>query len=211
MLISSPLSEKVETAVKAYVQNNFPVEKAEYQYDFRRINWNTLPTEVDSVQVFRIGKDSPLGNTIFTLGFFDDNNLVKAVPVSIGVTMLVDALVTTTPVNIGESVQGLMLARRTITGRGEMPLTDSTYLEGKIAARYIPAGSIVYNSQVEPKPVVQPGDKVSIIFEKGALKVTAEGVARQKGGVGETIRVVNLGSKKVIQAMIIDSLTVAVK
>lgn len=211
VLISSPLSDRVETVVKAYVENNFPMDKAEYQYDFRRINWAILPADADSAGVLRIGKDSPLGNTIFTLGFFNNGNLEKVMPVSIGVTLLVDALITTTPVNIGEGLHGFTLSRRNVTGRGELPLTDSTFLENKIATQYIPAGSIIFNSLAEERPLISPGDKVSIIFEKGALKITANGVARQKGTAGETIRVVNLGSKKIINAMVIDSLTVAVK
>lgn len=210
-IICLSASDKVEQEVKSYVEANFAVENAVFQYDFRRINWNLLPSEFDSVKVFRIGKDSPLGKTIFTLGVYNNDKLVKAVPVSIGVTILVDALVTTTPINAGEEMCDLALAKRTITGRGEMPLTDLTLVEGKQAVRYIPAGSIVFQSMIEEIPIIKPGDKVKIIVDKGPVKVSADGEARQKGGVGELIRVVNLGSKKVVQAEIIDSLTVVVR
>jgi len=193
------------------VETNFAVENTVFQYDFRRINWNLLPSEFDSVKVFRIGKDSPLGTTIFTLGVYENNKLIKAVPVSIGVTLLVEALVTTTPINSGEEMCDLALAKRTITGRGEMPLTDLELVEGKQAVRYIPAGSIVFQSLIEEIPIIKPGDKVKIIVDKGSVKVSADGEARQKGAVGELIRVVNLGSKKVVRAEIIDSLTVVVR
>jgi len=204
-------SEKVEQEVKAYVETNFAAENTVFQYDFRRINWNLMPAEFDSVKVFRIGKDSPLGNTIFTLGLYDNNELLKTVPVSIGVTILIDALVTTTPINTGEEMCDLVYAKRTITGRGEMPLTDLKSVEGKQAARYIPAGSVVFQSMIEEIPIIRVGDKVKIIVDKGSVKVFADGEARQKGAMGELIRVVNIGSKKIIRAEIIDSMTVVVR
>ena len=210
-LICSPASDKVEQAVKDHVTNYYPMENVEYQFGFRRVNWNIIPTEFDSARVLKIGKDSPLGNTIFTLGIYNEGKLQKAVPISVEVTLLVDALVTTTPINIGQSLDGLIMTKRTITGEGEIPVADSTLLLGKQAKNYIAAGSIVYMSMVESRPAVLPGDKVKIIIDTGAIKLSTNGVARQKGGPGDVIRVVNLDSKKIIQAEIIDSVTVAVK
>jgi len=63
----------------------------------------------------------------------------------------------------------------------------------------------------ENVPVVNIGDKVDIVIEKGLIKVTAEGLVRQKGGVGDIIRVANLGSKKVVRVEVVDSVTVALK
>jgi flagella basal body P-ring formation protein FlgA len=210
-IICTPASEKVEQAISTYVQSNFAVENAEFQYDFRRINWNLLPSEFDSVKVFRIGKETPLGITVFTLGVYKGGDLAKAIPVSVGVTLSVDALVTKTTINVGEELHDLVLEKRTITGKNETPLTDSTFLEGKQARKYIRPGSIIYPSMVEDIPTLNLGDKVKIMIEKGSLTVSADGLVRQKGSIGDTIRVANIGSKKIIQAEIIDSQTVAVR
>ena len=48
-IICSPASTEVEQAIKSYVESNFAVENAEFQYDFHRINWNLVPAELDSV------------------------------------------------------------------------------------------------------------------------------------------------------------------
>ena len=92
-----------------------------------------------------------------------------------------------------------------------MPIAESTILEGKQARKYIRAGSIVYPSMFEDIPVISPGDKVNIVIEKGLLKISAEGIARQRGAKGDIIKVANFDSKKIIEAEIIDSLTVAVR
>jgi len=207
----STVSERVEEAVASYIEINFSVENANYQFDFRRINWNLFPDEFDSVRVFRIGKDSPLGNTVFTLGVYNDNNLIKAVPVSIGVSLMVEALTTTEQVNAGEIFKELKMDKRLITNKGMLPIVDPAKLDGMQAKMHIPAGSMIYPAMIENVPIVKPGDNVNIIFEKGSIKITANGIARQRGGIGDIIRVVNIGSKKIIRAKIIDSTTVALK
>jgi flagella basal body P-ring formation protein FlgA len=210
-LIGSSISEKVEDTVKSYVETNFGADNAEYQFDFRRVNWGHFPSEFDSVRIFRIGKDSPLGKTIFSLGVYKGNDLIKAVPISVGVSLIVDAVVTTVPVNTGERFCDLDIVKRAVTRKSQLPITDPVKLEGKQARKYIPAGSMIYLSMIENVPVVNAGDRVNIVIEKGLIRITAEGVARQKGGIGDLIRVVNLGSKKVIRAVVVDSTTVALK
>lgn len=210
-IICGTASEKVQEAIESYVDTNFKSENGEYHFDYRRINWNQLPSEFDSVRVFRIGKDTPLGNTIFTLGIYRENDLIKAVPVSVNVTLIVNAVVTSVPVNTGEKLLDVKIDKRLITSKSQFPVTDPAGLQGKQARRYIPAGSTIYPSMLELVPVINTGDKVNIVIEKGLIKVTAEGVARQKGGVGDIIKVVNLGSRKVVRAEIVDSSTVALK
>lgn len=210
-IVCSPASNKLEEAVESFVNINYPIEQAQYQFDYRRVNWNLIPIEFDSLRVIKIAKDSPLGYTIFTLGIYDNNKLKKAVPVSIGVTLLIDALVTNMPINGGEKIEGLRLEKRSITGKGEWPVTDSLLFEGMQSKSYIKAGSVIYMSMLEPVPVINPGDNVEIIYESAGLKITTSGVARQKGGIGDIIKVSNIESRKIIEAEIVDSLTVALK
>lgn len=210
-IVTSPAGDKIESAVKSYVEKNFSNENIEYQYDFNRINLNFFPADFDSVKVLRIGKNSPVGITVFTLGVYKNGELVKSVPVSISITMLVEALVTTVPINSGEKFHELDIAKRVISGRGQLPLTDPQKLADKQARTYIPAGSMILPSMCENIPVIKPGDKINIVFETEMMRLTAEGLARQRGGIGDMIRVTNLGSKKVIRAEVVDSTTVAIR
>lgn len=210
-IISGTASDKVEQAVRSYVEANHYTENAEYQYDFRRVSWSHFPAEFDSAKVFRIGKDSPLGNTIFNLGVYKGNDLIKAIPVSVGVSMLVRAAVTNAPINTGEKLHDYAIAEVEITNKNSLPVVDPAALEGKQARKYIRAGSTIYSSMFENVPAVDIGDKVDIVIEKGLIKITADGLVRQKGGIGDIIRVANLGSKKVIRAEVVDSATVVLK
>jgi flagellar basal body P-ring formation protein FlgA len=51
---------------------------------------------------------------------------------------------------------------------------------------------------------------VSMIYESGAMRVTARGRAMDDGGAGDTITVLNTDSKRTVEAVIVDSETVSV-
>lgn len=211
VLVASPASDLVERAAKEYVQTNFAVSAGEYQYDFKRINYSLFPAQCDSVKVLRIGKNSPIGNTVFSFGAYKDDRLVKTVAASVEVSLMIDALVANAPISVGQQFHDLVMTRRVITNDTQMPLTDPTQLAGKQAKDYIQPGVLIFPSMCENIPLISSGDKINIVVEHGLIKVVAQGVARQKGGRGDLIRVSNLGSNKIIRAEIIDSLTVALK
>ena len=82
---------------------------------------------------------------------------------------------------------------------------------GLRARHNIAANSVLRNDQIESPPVVRRGDVVQMIAESDVLKVAAKGMARESGAVGERIRVMNLQSKKVIYALVLNEQTVRVE
>jgi flagella basal body P-ring formation protein FlgA len=58
--------------------------------------------------------------------------------------------------------------------------------------------------------LVKRGDLVVILVESNGLKITTLGQVKKKGRLGERIPVVNMDSKKVLHARVIDSNTVKV-
>ena len=210
-MVASPISDRAENSITTYVQSHFAVNQAQYQYNFKRINYALFPQDLDSVSVIRIGKSSPVGNTVFSLGCHKADKIVKTVSVSVEVSMIVDCLVANGPINVGGKFVDLVMARRAITSDNQLPISDISLLTGKQAKNYIQPGTPIYPSMCENIPLINPGNHVSIIVEHGQIKVVAQGIAKQKGGVGDKIRVSNLGSNRMIMAEVIDSVTVALK
>ncbi len=210
-MVASPISDRVEKSITTYVQSHFAVNQAQYQYNFKRINYALFPQDLDSVSVVRIGKSSPIGNTVFSLGCYKADKIVKTVSVSVEVSIVVDCLVANGPINVGEKFTDLVMARRAITSDSQLPISDISQLSGKQAKNYIQPGTPIYPSMCENIPLINPGNHVSIVVEHGQIKVVAQGIAKQKGGVGDKIRVANLGSNRMIIAEVIDSMTVALK
>lgn len=58
------------------------------------------------------------------------------------------------------------------------------------------------------KPLVHRGDSVTILVQDGDLQITARGVARESGGVGDSVRVHRDGVPADLSATVIDARTV---
>lgn len=75
-------------------------------------------------------------------------------------------------------------------------------LDGLRLARNLQHGDILLKSALEQIPDVEFGQEVRIEYIGGGLLLTATGFALKKGITGETVRVRNLSSKRIIKAVI---------
>jgi flagella basal body P-ring formation protein FlgA len=89
-------------------------------------------------------------------------------------------------------------------------LTDPEAVLGKRTKRAIGAQTPLRADVIELPPLVKRGDLVMIVVETKGLKITARGFVKKKGRLGERIPVMNVDSKKVVYARVIDSNTVKV-
>lgn len=83
------------------------------------------------------------------------------------------------------------------------PLFDLSDVVGLRVARSIRAGQIVERKNIEYPPVITKGDFVRIIAQRGSMVLTASGVARQDGRMGEVIRVQNSSSQKEVRGRVV--------
>jgi flagella basal body P-ring formation protein FlgA len=103
----------------------------------------------------------------------------------------------------GEEIEASAVAVETRKlGRLEQPLTEPGSAVGKLAARAISAGQVVCAADLLHPVDMKRGEAVVIVLESGPMRLTTRGVACQNGRSGDTIRVVNLDSKREIQARI---------
>jgi len=96
---------------------------------------------------------------------------------------------------------------------GALPSGIITQMENVVGMRprrTININAVLRQDQFEMPPLVKKGDIVMIIAESGGLRITAHGEVRGKGGKGDTVRVVNLDSKKGIYGKVVDEGTVRV-
>ena len=81
-------------------------------------------------------------------------------------------------------------------------VSDIRQAVGRMTNRRLPAGERISQGFLLTPPIVHRGDKVFIVVRKGALALRIQGEAMQDGAAGETIRVRNEQSKKIIEAVI---------
>jgi flagella basal body P-ring formation protein FlgA len=90
-------------------------------------------------------------------------------------------------------------------------ITDPGAVLGKRTRRAVGARIPLQADLIELPPLVKRGDLVVIVAQSNGLKITTLGQVKKKGRLGEQIPVVNLDSKKILHARVIDSNTVKVE
>ena len=68
--------------------------------------------------------------------------------------------------------------------------------------RSVSAGKPVLLNDLAPPQMVERGDAVTLVFETGAMMLTAKGKALQSGAIGDTVRVANTDSNKNLQGVV---------
>lgn len=140
---------------------------------------------------------SIVGSSRFTLIFRVDGRVVKNQSVRVQMQALAPLAVATTELRRGQVIQesDVQLAEMDL-GQVREPCFDLDELIGKKARRTIRLGEAIERGYVEFPPLVKRGDLVTITASKGALAVTATGLAREDGKKGDTIKVRNTASQK---------------
>ncbi len=95
-----------------------------------------------------------------------------------------------------------IIMERQILARPDRPTLDKEELIGMQMTRTVNAGRVIEESHITMPPVVKEGEMVKIHGRKGGLFISASGIARDDGGLGERIRVRNIASNKLIHCRV---------
>ncbi len=90
------------------------------------------------------------------------------------------------------------------------PVKHLSFFEHRRLRQRVPSGKLLTEDLFIPVPMVNRGDRVTLLFEQAKLRITAPGKSLGSGSKGERIRVVNLDSKRELIAEILDERTVRV-
>lgn len=80
---------------------------------------------------------------------------------------------------------------------------------GQSTRRPIRGGQVLQQRFLQPQILIQRGQAVQIVARHDGIEVSVPGEALQSGGRDELIRVRNLGSKRIISAVVLDAGSVA--
>lgn len=93
---------------------------------------------------------------------------------------------------------------------GQPDLRSAEDFAGLRTSRHVLSGAALTNLNVEAVPAIERGTQVTILVRTSSLVVSAPGIARGTGGVGDVISVENTLSRQIVTGEIIDSQTVQV-
>lgn len=138
-----------------------------------------------------------LSSSRFSLIFRVDGKVVKNMAVSATLEALAEVAITSQDLRRGALIreENIELAERDLNFL-RAPCFDRSELLGQRLKRSLRKGDVFERSAVAFPPMIKRGEIVTITAQKGALKVTAKGMAQQNGSAGDMIRVRNISSHK---------------
>lgn len=93
---------------------------------------------------------------------------------------------------------------------GGMVVRDGEDLVGQEARRVLAPGRPVMDHAVGAPIVAEKGNRVEIVFRRGAMTVSAPGRLLENGSEGEDVKVVNVVSNRRVVGLVVDADTVEV-
>ncbi len=105
----------------------------------------------------------------------------------------------------------ICMRRRNISRLPYNVLTSKEEVVGKRVKHNLKSNTVMLANMVEEPPLIKRGDRVTIVAESPNLLVTTLGIARNKGGLGDQIRVKNCMNRKEIIARIVNASTVRIE
>ncbi len=199
--------EGMNGLLRAYVAQGLSVDPSEIEVgQLRVVGQKTLPdgkiTEVKAVRGGRL-----LGRVIFVVTLSQDNGVSSEQWVSADVQQVREVLVARRTLHRLDILEQEDVAFQSMRVRHQRAryATDLAQVIGKRLTQSLRKGMPIRSVQLEEAPLIRRGERVTITFRSGGLKIITAGEAKQDGRLGETIKVVNLDSQKMIFAEVFDS------
>ncbi len=204
--------EEVEEIFRNYVYSHAPwnrkdmeVERVSAPSSIPAMPYGELTHEVEASP-----REQFIGNVTLTVDFYIDGEKQHSVKVSGKVNVHQEVVVARRPLKrdtviVAEDVD---VRRIPLTDPKDRSATEVSQVIGKRLLRAVGMQQPILADFLDKALSVKPGDAVSIVFQQGSLKLVARGRVQDGGGVGDTVRVVNTKSHKVLSCQVLDNQTV---
>ncbi len=203
------------------------IEKAVLAYIFKHMPWNKNDTKIKKIRVsqkvvlppgkvtYRVeapGNIKYKAAMTLPVNFYVDGKPRKKIWVSVSLGVMKEVLVTRRLLGRYQPItqDDITLKKVDIATLSSDVILGYENILGKRTKRKIRVGTVLRETLIELPPLIKPGDLVTLVAESAGMKITTHGVAKKKGRKGEMIMVVNLDSKKRINAQVVDANTVKV-
>ena len=146
------------------------------------------------------------GNT--TVGIRCDSPKPWSLYVPVRISIFEEVIITTQPIRRGQLIMedSLKVEEIDISQTRGQPFSVLNDVIGSKAKNNLNAGTIVHSDNI---CLVCKGDKVTITAAANQIAVAMSGIALSGGSQGDSIRVQNSSSKRIIEAKIVSSSTVS--
>jgi flagella basal body P-ring formation protein FlgA len=197
-----PSSWEPRAVIKNYLKDHYPWAEIEILDISGEVSSPVPPAKIHLIQ-------GPLGKAMFSLIFpSGEKALVQA-----NIRALDWVVTSRRPLKKSQFIgkEDVYLALMDVR---RMPKDALTRLEpawGKTMTQSIGANIPLVESNLGDLPLIKKGRRITLVASAPGLKITVPGEARQDGFPGQTLRVVNLTSKRDVQGIPLDENHVSVE
>ena len=205
--------DQIKAAVAGYIDTQAPW--AHDQMKIRPIRYqqsHRLPPGKLSIQVRAPKHTDWLGAIPFKVFMLIDGQPVKQTSVPAYIEVWQDVVLAAKPLGRNQPITStdIRIQKMNLARLPAKAVVRPDQVLGKRARRSIAVNSVLRTDQVEAPVMIRKGDIVQVLAESKVLRVTTQAQAKQNGGIGDHIEVMNLRSKKNFYAQIVDAQTVKV-
>lgn len=172
-----------------------------------------LPAGEVSLKIFPKERQEQLSGHVRLTAIVSIDNVPRTEVTLSGWIDVFDSVVCTSRrLNKGKIITSddIYLAKRNISRLHPNILTDMDQAVGLMLKHDVMENDCLKDNILQKATIVKRGDVVTILVERGGIRVTAPGKILEKGCQGEYIRVQNAISKKNINARVVNDSTVMV-
>ena len=205
--------KKIEKIAQDFIYKKIPYERNRARIKKIRVNRSiVLPKGRVTYKVVPPENMNFFGLIPLSVLFNVNGSFQKKISVTVDIEMLMEVVVSKRPLGKYKIIteDDICLQKKDMSNLPSNIITNSEDVVGKRTRRAIDAKTVLRTDLIEFPPLVRRGDIVSIIAESDGLIITTLGEVKEKGRMGQRIRVINLDSKKGIYARVLDSNTVGV-
>ena len=208
--------EEIQKSVTANILNRLGIETGDdgkVQIAFRDLKNRKLPVNLPvTLSVKALSERKLRGVLRYSIEVLKDKRIIDKFAITTEVRTFEDLVVTTGKIKKHEkiSLDKVELKRIETTKLRREYFTDIKSFSGCRSKRVISGKRIITPADLEYVPVINKGDKITIICQGRGVRVTARGLALKNGIIGDKIPVKNLSGGARLVAQIINANTVSV-
>jgi flagella basal body P-ring formation protein FlgA len=137
------------------------------------------------------------GNCYIIIEFHQNGFLKRRLQIPVRVRLFNEVATAVKTIFRGEAVkaENISLEKKEVTNYTDIDLMPVDEIIGKKARNNISEGSIITRLSLESEKTINRGDKVKIVVEAGAIRISATGEALQDGAIGDMILVKREGTQ----------------
>jgi len=135
--------------------------------------------------------------------YSEDGELLKKLWLPVRIDRKVKVIVARLTIPKGSLIKPQMVEEETLPlSKARYAFQDLNQVIGKIARQTIPKGEVIKEKMLSPNYVVRKGNRVKVIYERGAIRIELYGLALDSGSVGNIIRVKNVSTGKILRCRV---------